>query len=521
MELLGHLLKETNRIGYQRTQHRRNIGQSPAAQQYRTLIQLLSQAKHTNFGLIHQFENLIEAEDTLRRFKQTVPISNYQLFYDNWLHEALEGKQNVIWPGKISYFAKSSGTSGSASKFIPVSGSMLKQFRRTTMEQIANLHQLDLSESFYGSKVLILGGSTDLERIAPGIQTGDLSGILAQHKSPAFTTIAKPGRKTARLKDWNEKIERIVQKADRWNIGVISGVPSWVALLMERIISYHRVNNIHEIWPNLRIYVHGGVFIDPYRQKLDKLFGQPVHYQNTFLASEGYFAFQHHFNSDSMELLTDSGIFYEFVEESYFPEMRIGAFYGLPTVTLNEVVPGKRYAMVITTCSGLWRYSLEDIIEFASADQKSIRIVGRLSQSLNMCGEHLSEVNMVEAIEETARSLNISVEEFCVHPSREFDRHNWYIGTNQLVNINQFTTVLNDRLAQKNDDYASARKYLLKTPKVKMLPIEKFYEFMLIRKNYGSQHKFPRVMQAHQVREWEIFLTNSDQFRDLYSEKSA
>lgn len=512
MELIGHLLKEGNRIGYERM-CRRTEKTKHDDLQLNTLKSLLRQARSTSFGMLYDFERILNSDNPQSEFQRAIPLTNYTQFHENWLHYAIQGFSDVIWPGKIQYFAKSSGTSGASSKLIPVSHEMLHQFHRTTLKQIAGIHELHLSESFYNSKVLILGGSTELDRPGNGIRTGDLSGILASQKSIAFQAMTKPGRKTAKMKDWNEKIERIVKKADRWNIGVISGIPSWVTLLLERIVSHHKLENIHEIWPNLELYVHGGVFIDPYRAKLEKLFGRSVHYQNTYLASEGYFGYQKNFQENELELLSDAGIYYEFVDPRDFEYLKNGSLYYIPTLTLDEVEPGKQYAMIISTCSGLCRYSLEDIVEFTG--RNTIQIVGRLNQSLNICGEHLSEINLTEAIQETARSLQVNVSEFCVHPSKEYDRLYWYIGSNSTMSINQFEAVLDYRLAFKNDDYATVRKTLLKSPRVKQLPAEKFYEFMEIKKKFGAQHKFPRVLKDGQIKEWEIFLTNMDQYSAL------
>ncbi|OFZ55559.1 MAG: hypothetical protein A3D92_13555 [Bacteroidetes bacterium RIFCSPHIGHO2_02_FULL_44_7] len=515
MEFIGNLIKETTRLGY------KHVNSQPVEAQKSTLEQLLGKARMTDFGIIHKFDQLLSSDNLEQDFKIQVPLTDYDSFHDQWLCRSMDGQSNVTWPGRIRYYARSSGTSGASSKRIPVSSAMIKQFHRASLQQIAHLNSLDLPGSFYQSKFLILGGSTDLSKYGIGQLEGDLSGILTQNKSLTFLPFSKPGRKISKIKDWNEKVERIVEKAERWNIGAISGVPSWVLLLLERIVAHYGVSTIHDIWPNLTIYTHGGVFIEPYKERLDKLFGKPIIYQNTYLASEGYFAYQRDFKSNSMELMTDAGVYYEFIEEEHFPELRSANLYGIPTLSLSDVVPGKRYALAISTFSGLWRYLLGDVIEFTSNDLKSIRIAGRLSHSINICGEHLSEVNMVNAIQETAKLLRISVEEFCVYPSRDFERHNWYIGTNQFVNSNQFAAILNERLSMKNDDYAGVRKYLLKSPKVKALPVEKFYEFMLIRQHYGAQSKFPHVMNSALAKEWEIFLTNTEHFRDRYSDKSA
>lgn len=515
MEFIGNLIKETTRFSYKPERNQ------PVEAQINTLEQLVAKAKMTDFGIIHKFDQLLSSNQLLKDFKEHVPLTDYDAFYHQWLCHAMDGQANVTWPGRIRYYARSSGTSGASSKRIPVSSTMIKQFHRSSLQQIAHLNSLDLPGSFYQSKFLILGGSTDLTKYGLGQMEGDLSGILAQNKSLTFLPFSKPGRKISKIKDWNEKAERIVEKAERWNIGAISGVPSWVLLLLERIVAHYGLRTIHDIWPNLSLYAHGGVFIEPYKERFNKLFGRPIVYQNTYLASEGYFAYQRDFEGDAMELMTDAGVYYEFIDEAHFPELRSNNLYGIPTLHLGEVEPGKRYALVISTCSGLWRYLLGDVVEFTSKSQTSFRITDRLSHSINICGEHLSEVNMVNAIQETAKILRISVEEFCVYPSRDFERHNWYVGTNQFANSDQFAAILNERLSMKNDDYAGVRKYLLKTPKVKVLPVEKFYEFMVIRQRYGAQSKFPHVLNSKLAKEWEIFLSNKDYFRDRHSSQSA
>lgn len=514
MELIGTIVKETTRFKYNRNGQKTTSREESMEIQQAVLRQLLEQAKHTYFGIIHSFHDALNSDNLLESFKRETPLTDYDSFHDQWLSKALDGASDIVWPGRIKYYARSSGTSGASSKRIPVSSTMLKQFKRTAYRQIIHSNAYNLPPSFYQSKFLILGGSTQLSKYGIGQSEGDLSGILAKNKSLALSGFSKPGKKISKIDDWNTKVDQIAEMAPKWNIGVISGVPSWVLLLLDRIIERHNLKTIHDIWPNLSLYIHGGVFVEPYREKLDKMLGKPIHYQNTFLASEGYFAYQKDPFDEAMELLINEGIFYEFVEEQYFDFLRNKDYYEIPTCTLSEVVPHKKYAMIISTCSGLWRYDQGDIIEFTDSSARRIKIVGRLSNSINICGEHLSEVNLVKAIEDTAKILRITIDEFCVYPSKDYNRHNWYIGSNQHINSNQFSTILNERLSIINDDYRCVRKHLLKAPKIKVLPTEKFYEYLLIKNKFGAQHKFPHVMNPDQIRAWEIFLTNTEFFKE-------
>lgn len=485
------------------------ISNSKRSIQEETLVKLISQARNTEFGMIHDFRGIQKSDDPIALFKEKVPLTSYGAFHDEWISRALNGESNVIWPGKINYFALSSGTTKGGSKFIPVSDQMLKQFKKTSFVQASEFSSLLKKSSLLKSKALIVGGSTSLRSIED-IRVGDLSGILAKHKSWVFSSFSKPGKKISQISDWEEKMNRIVERAEKWNIGVIAGVPSWVAMLLERIIIRYQLNSIHDIWPNLQLYVHGGVFLDPYKSKIDKMCSRPLLYQNTYLASEGYFGYQREFSNPNMELLMKHGVFYEFVDASQFEALRYKMFDTIRTCTIAELEPEKPYAVVISTCSGLWRYSLGDVVMFHGANKKHFKIVGRISYNLNICGEHLSEENLAIAVTETGRRFGAEIHEFCSYPSIKNNRHQWYIGVDRAVSENEFEAYLDERLKQLNDDYATARRFLLKKPKVKVLPVEKFYEFMSIHNKIGSQSKFPRVMTDKLVKLWEAFLSNSD-----------
>ena len=506
MTFVGTILKETTRFGYQLSQKRG----SQHTKQTGVLLDLLNQAKKTEFGTTYNFTSLLNNPSVASEYQDRIPLFTYETFYDAWLKKALTGTKNHIWPGKINYYALTSGTTTATSKRIPVSDQMLQQFQRTTLKQIVSLHKMDLPTTFFNASVLTVGGSTLLTDVGTHLE-GDLSGILQKNKSFLVKPFSKPGHKTAQLKDWNKKMDEMVRKAPRWDIGVIAGVPSWVLMLLERIVSTYNLKTIHDIWPNFQLYLHGGVFLDNYKERILQLCKKPPFFINTYLASEGYFAYQEHPTDEGMTLLKEHGVYYEFVEDKYF-ELLANAqeLNKIPTVLLDDVIPDKNYAIVISTSSGLWRYIMGDVVRFHETTKHQLSIVGRISHTINMLGEHLSLEHMNKAVKYAAKKLNVDVEEFCVSASKKLDRHHWYIGSNQVIEEQLFGAYINECLEEINDDYRSVRKILLRTPKVKTLPLQKFYDFMELNGKSGGQHKFPRVLNKTQTKAWESFLNCLD-----------
>ncbi|SFT84611.1 GH3 auxin-responsive promoter [Lishizhenia tianjinensis] len=505
MSITGNLLKETARLSYEflpRTVRNQ-------AQDF-TLEKLLQKAKKTELGMHFDFEGILNHTDTTAEFMRKLPLYTYADFHKEWLYKSLQGEKNVIWPGKINYFALSSGTTVDASKKIPVSDKMIRQFQRTSFQQLAELYEFDLHPKFYNSSVLTVGGSTKLERTKDYLQ-GDLSGILQKNKSFVFKPFTKPNSSIAKLSDWNEKMEQIIAKAPSWDIGVIAGVPTWVLMLINGIVKTHKLKSIHDIWPNFSLYLHGGVFLDGYREKIEALCSKEVFFQNTLLASEGYFAYQKNVYQKGLNLLLNHGVFYEFLEEKYFSLVNEEHnIKDLPTLSLSQIEVGKNYGLIISTCSGLWRYLIGDVVRFQDLKDFRFDLVGRVSQTLNSVGEHLSIENLNDAVNRTAATFGLNVQEFCVYPSKSGNRHNWYIGVNAKVDTRRFEVELNSNLCALNDDYKTLRKYMLKSPKVIALPVEKFYDFLESRNKLGGQHKFARVMNKNQALAWEAFLTRLD-----------
>jgi hypothetical protein len=263
----------------------------PEKLQEATLKKLIRSAQYTSLGEAYDFGGMLKRKDVVNAFKQQVPINDYNSIHQQWWYRTLNGEAFVSWPGKIKYFALSSGTSEASSKYIPVTTEMLKAIKKTSIRQLFSLAKYDLPRDFYERGILMLGGSTHLHFNGTYYE-GDLSGITAGNIPFWFQHFYKPGNRISKERDWNTKLDEIVKNARNWDIGVVSGVPAWVQIMMERIIRYYKVKTIHDVWPNLSIYVHGGVSLAPYAKTFEKLLSKPLIYIETYLASEGFIAYQ-------------------------------------------------------------------------------------------------------------------------------------------------------------------------------------------------------------------------------------
>jgi len=506
MPVLGVLIKQ----GLKLSQRVKRREQAPIHQQRRVLIKLLKAAEFTAFGTEYHFSEFHSEKNVIRQFQERVPVFNYNTMYDKWWHRCLAGEDNVSWYGRVKYFALSSGTSESASKHIPVTRDMVKSLRKASIRQMLTLGKYDLPASFFEKGILWLGGSTELQKHS-GYYEGDVSGISARRVPIWFQKYYKPGKKISKQKDWNYKLEEITKQADKWDIGIITGVPSWVQLLMEKVIARYNLKTIHDIWPNLHVYAHGGVSFEPYKKSFEKFFAHPIHYIEMYPASEGFIAFQAEPGVDSMKLILNNGIFFEFIP---FDENNFDAA-GDPvekpkTLFINEVEEGKDYAILLSTCAGAWRYLIGDVVRFTSRQNAEIVISGRTKHYLSLVGEHLSVDNMNKAIEDVSKEFNIEIPEFTV-AGISYDggfAHRWFLGTNDSCDRNLLKQKLDAKLKVLNDDYEVERQSALKEVLVDLVPVEKFYEFMNQKGKLGGQNKFPRVMKKAQLEEWEHFLNH-------------
>ena len=482
---------------------------SPKKQQLKVLKKLLTKARFTEFGQTYHFDEILLNSNPTKRFQQLVPTYDYNKIYAAWWHKTLEGKPDVCWPGKIKYFALSSGTSEAASKYIPITNDLMRGNRITMIKHLLTLRNYhDIPVKNLGKGWLMIGGSTDLQK-GPGYYAGDLSGITAKKVPFWFTPFYKPGKEIAKTKDWTKKIELVIEEAPKWDISFIVGVPAWIQLCMEKIIEKYKLKSIHDIWPNLTFFVHGGVSFEPYKKGFEKLLGKPLTYIETYLASEGFIAYQDRQGVNGMKLVLNEHIFLEFVpfDDTNFDGE--GNLVDNPkALMIHEVEEGKDYAILLSTSAGAWRYLIGDTVRFVDKERSEIVITGRTKHFLSLVGEHLSVDNMNKAVQLSSEELNISIPEFTVAgvPHGLFFAHQWYVACDDIVDAETLRDKIDHHLKELNDDYAVERTSALKDIRVDVLPESTFMEFMRQKGKIGGQHKFPRVMKGKMFLDWQNFL---------------
>lgn len=482
---------------------------SPRRQQIRVLKKLLKKARFTEFGQNYRFDEILLSKHAGKKFQQLVPTYDYNKIYAEWWHKTLEGKRDICWPGKIKYFALSSGTSESASKYIPITNDLMRGNRIVMIKQLLSLRTYhDIPVKSIGKGWLMLGGSTDLQK-GPGYYAGDLSGITAKKVPFWFSPFYKPGKKIARTRDWNSKIEAIVEEAPNWDIGFVVGVPAWIQMCMEKIVERYQLNSIHDMWPNLAFFVHGGVSFEPYKKGFNKLVAKPLTFIETYLASEGFIAYQDRQDSPGMRLALNDHIFFEFVPFNNDNFDADGNLVENPeALMIHQVEEGKDYAILLSTTAGAWRYLIGDTVRFVDKERCEIIITGRTKHFLSLVGEHLSVDNMNKAIKLASEEMNVNIPEYTVAgiPHGLFFAHQWWIACDDAVDPELLRQKIDNCLKDVNDDYAVERNSALKEVYLKVLPVSKFMEFMHLKGKIGGQHKFPRVMKGKMFEDWNKFL---------------
>lgn len=482
---------------------------SPKRQQIKVLKKLLKKARFTEFGQAYHFDEILLNKDVIKKFQKEVPTYDYSKINKEWWHKTLEGKPDICWPGKIKYFALSSGTSEAASKYIPITNDLIKGNRTIMIKQLLTLRTYhDIPVKSIGKGWLFIGGSSDLQK-GPGYYAGDLSGITARKVPFWFTPFYKPGKKITRTRDWNKKIEAIVQQAPNWDIGFIVGVPAWIQMCIENVITRYNLKTIHDIWPNLAFFVHGGVSFEPYKKGFERLTEKPLTYIETYLASEGFIAYQDRQYAKGMRLALNEHIFFEFVP---FNDRNFDQNGNLvdtaETLTIDDVEEGKDYAILLSTTAGTWRYMIGDTIRFVDKQRSEIIITGRTKHFLSLVGEHLSVDNMNKAVQLASEELNVYIPEFTVAgvPHGLFFAHQWWLACDDHADAETLRQKIDLKLKELNDDYAVERKSALKDMYLKILPESTFMEFMRLKGKLGGQHKFPRVMKGKMYEDWVKFL---------------
>ncbi|MDD7885426.1 GH3 auxin-responsive promoter family protein [Flavivirga sp. 57AJ16] len=472
---------------------------------------LLEKAKNTAFGKAYNFETILSSNEKSKVFADNMPYFDYNKIKDEWWHRVIAGEENVTWPGNPDYFALSSGTTGKESKRIPVTNDMIEAIKKAGVKQVEALSNFDLPATFFEKDIMMLGSSTNLNE-HNGHLEGEISGISASKIPFWFEGYYKPGKAIAKIDDWDERVALIAKKAKDFDIGALSGIPSWIELMLEKVIRYNNVDTIHDIWPNLQVYTSGGIAFAPYEKSFNKLLRHPITVIDTYLASEGFIAFQDRPDTGAMRLITDNGIYFEFVP--FKPEYvnEDGSLkQDAPSITLSQVERDQDYVLLISTVAGAWRYIIGDTIAFTDIERAEIKITGRTKFFLNVVGSQLSVNKMNDALLEMETQFNIEIPEFTLSAVK-IDHafyHHWYLGTSSTVDNKKMADVL-DRLLQKaNKNYKVARSKALKGVKVTTVSPEVFSDWNGHQKKKGGQVKMERVMGESRFKEWEAFVSRS------------
>ena len=432
---------------------------TPRAQQLKQLKKLLTKAANTKFGQQYKFAEILASKHIGKAYQALVPIHDYNTMYQNWWQQTLTGDGDVTWPGHYPYYALSSGTSDAASKHIPISNDMLRSHKLNMAKQyVSLLTYKNLPLNAVGKSMLMIGGTTELQQSKYGWQAGDLSGIMAKTKPFWIEGTYKPGRKVAAIKDWNKKLEKIVEDAPNWDIGFVVGVPAWCQLCIEKIIERYNLTTIHDLWPNFGFFVHGGVAFTPYKKSFEAVCAKPITYIENYLSSEGFIGYVDRQHAKGIKLITNNWLFLEFVP---FTEVNFDEDGNIKpcakALMIHEVSLGKEYALLMSTNSGAWRYLIGDTIKFVDVEKCEIIITGRTKSFLSLVGEHLSVDNMNNAIKHACDTLNISIPEYTVVgvPEGSFFAHHWYVACDQVVSDKDLLTLIDKQLCKINDDWRS------------------------------------------------------------------
>ena len=464
----------------------------PADVQNEQLFHLVNVAKNTDFGKKYDFASI----NNMEMFKERVPIHTYETF-STYIDQIRNGKKNVTWAGNIKWFAISSGTTGDKSKYIPVSEESLEDCHFRGGKDVIVLYTNNFpGRSVFTGRALVIGGSQQINRYKNEMYYGDLSAVLIQNLPLWGQILRTPNRKIALMDEWEDKIEKMALATINDNVTSLSGVPSWTLVLMKRILEITGKKNLIDVWPNLELFVHGGVSFNPYKKQFEEFIiaNEGMNYLETYNASEGFFAIQDHPNSNDMLLMLDYGVFYEFIPMENFAEEHP------KTLNLNEVELNKNYALVISTNGGLWRYLIGDTIKFTSKYPFRIKITGRTKHFINAFGEELIIDNAEVAIKKACDRTNAKIREYTAAPiymtNERNGGHQWLFEFSKLPNnIEYFTEILDTTLKTVNSDYESKRykNISLAPPKVTIAKEGLFYNWLKKRGKLGGQNKVPRL----------------------------
>ncbi|HPD94474.1 MAG: GH3 auxin-responsive promoter family protein [Bacteroidales bacterium] len=478
----------------------------PAETQYDTLHTIISKARETVYGKKYDFDKIKSIKD----FQQNVPVVDYEGLKP-YIDRQRAGENNVLWPTDIRWFAKSSGTTQDKSKFVPVSMEALEEchFRggRDVLSIYSNLYP---DHRLFSGKGLTIGGSHQIDNVSMKSFYGDLSAILIENQPWWVEFIRTPSQKVALIPDWEEKLDKITNETLKENVTSIAGVPSWNLVVIKHLLNYTGKSNLLEIWPNLELFIHGGVSFSPYKEQFKQLIpSEKMHYLEVYNASEGFFAIQDNPETDDMLLMLDYGVFYEFIPVEELEKPNPNVF------SIEEVEVGKNYAMIISTNSGLWRYMIGDTVMFTSVIPHKIKITGRTRLFINVFGEELIIDNAEKAIKKATEETGALIKEYTAGPifmgKERKGAHEWLIEFEVMPsNLDEFAQILDKTLCEVNSDY-EAKRYkgvTLDFPTVRAVEKGTFFQWMRERGKLGGQNKVPRLSNKRDYIEqlWKIHL---------------
>lgn len=466
---------------------------NPAQSQEKVFTQLIATAVQTKFGKDHRFDTIHSHKD----FVNQVPIRDYE-GHRSYIDAIKNGSSDVLWPGKPLYFAKTSGTT-SGTKYIPLTKESMPFHIAAARNALLHYVHETGDAAFLNGKMIFLQGSPVMTT-ENGIGVGRLSGIVA-HYVPAYLQSNRlPSWETNCIENWEEKVDAIVDETIGEDMRLISGIPPWVQMYLERVLEKTGAPNIKAVFPNLSLFVTGGVAFAPYQAKFERLFGAKVAQIELFPASEGFFAYQDHQKETGLLLLLDAGIFYEFVPaDKFFDE-------NPPRLTISEVALGVNYVMVISTNAGLWAYNLGDTIQFTSLTPPRIKVTGRIKHFISAFGEHVIGNEVEAALQEAAQSIQLEVIEFTVAPQvnppdAKLPYHEWFIATDAPpANLATFAKGLDEALQKRNVYYKDLISgQILRPAVVRFVAPDAFQQYMKSIGKLGGQNKVPRLMNDRSV----------------------
>jgi hypothetical protein len=468
----------------------------PIEHQEEVLRHLLKRSRNTEWGKKYNYKNITSTSE----YAEQVPLTDYEEL-KTWIERMISGEKNVLWPGKTKWFAKSSGTTSDKSKYIPVSKESLQKCHfKASIDVFAHYIKSNPDSNFFKGKNLTLGGSHKVSHLSKKTRTGDLSAVLL-HNLPFLTRFKNtPPSEIALIPDFEEKMDKIIKSTIKENITSLAGVPSWFLVLIKRILEVTGKNNLLEVWPNLEVFVHGGINFEPYREQYEKLIPNPkMRYINTYNASEGFFGVQNDPATDDMLLMLDNGIYFEFIRmDEFFTKDK-------KAVNLSEVETGVNYALVISTNGGLWRYIIGDTVEFTSTYPFKFRITGRTKHYINAFGEELIIDNAMKGLDSTCKKTGAIISEFSAGPvfmgTENKGCHQWIIEfEKEPDDLETFSEILDKELQAVNSDYEAKRYKDITLTRLEIVnaPQGTFYEWMKTRGKIGGQNKIPRLSNNRQ-----------------------